>query len=143
MTSAHGGRLSPPSGAAPPTIGTTTAGESVDVLALAEEVCRRYRTEFPDEQERYGDAGHAWCVHDNQYILFWALLDARRMTNLAEQVSWLARVLHARHFPLDRLVRDLEICAEVVEQTGEAWAPDIAQRLRGCRDACRPTRGRP
>ncbi|HEX8120790.1 MAG TPA: hypothetical protein VF549_05920 [Solirubrobacteraceae bacterium] len=123
-------RLAAPSGAAAPLEAVAPGGETVDVRALAQEVCRRYRSEFPDEEERYGDAGRAWCVHDNQYLLHWALLDAQGTTSLDEQVAWLARVLGARDFPLDRLARDLEICADVVTETGGAWAADVAARLR-------------
>jgi hypothetical protein len=59
----------PPSGAPPPVTAELRDGEALDLRALAEEICRRYRDEFPDEEERYGDAGVAWCVHDNQHLL--------------------------------------------------------------------------
>ena len=123
-------RLASPRGTAAPTDVAAPDGAIVDVRELAKEVCRRYRAEFPDEEQRYGDAGQAWCLHDNQYLLHWALLDAQGTTDLGEQVAWLARVLHARDFPLDRLARDLEICAEVVVETGRPWAQDVADRLR-------------
>lgn len=123
-------RLAAPSGAAAPIDVKAPDGTVVDVRDLAKEVCRRYRDEFPDEEQRYGDAGRAWCLHDNQYLLHWAFLDAQGTTSLGEQVGWLARVLAARDFPLDRLARDLELCAEVVASTGAAWAEDVAGRLR-------------
>ena len=123
-------RLAPPSGNSAPIDVQAPDGRTVDVRELAQEVCRRYRAEFPDEEERYGDAGQRWCVHDNQYLLHWALLDVRGTTRLRDQVAWLARVLHARDFPLDRLARDLELCADVVADTGAGWAPDVAARLR-------------
>ena len=128
-------RLAPPSGAPPPTEAKTITGEVVALPQLAHAVCQRYRAEFPDEQERYGDAGQAWCVHDNQYILSWAFLDALGWIELGAEVAWLAGVLAARDFPLDRLARNLELCAAVVEETGRPWAADVAQRLRGCRVA--------
>ena len=128
-------RLAPPGGAAAPIDVQGPDGRTVDVRELAREVCRRYRAEFPDEDERYGEAGRAWCVHDNQYILHWALLDARGTTRLRDQVAWLARVLAARDFPLERLARDLEICAEVVGGTGHEWAADVAGRLRAATSA--------
>ena len=62
-------RLSPPSGYPPPEVAHTAEGGTLRLRPLAEEICRRYRAEFPDEQERYWDAGIAWCVHDNQHIL--------------------------------------------------------------------------
>ena len=123
-------RLAPPSGSAAPIDVVTPDGGTVDVRTLAQEVCRRYRAEYPDEEERYGDAGQEWCVHDNQYLLHWALLDVQGTTSLADQVAWLARVLQARDFPLDRLARDLELCAEVVEEGGHAWGGEVAARLR-------------
>jgi hypothetical protein len=123
-------RLAPPSGSAAPVDVVAPGGAVVDVRELAKEVCRRYRAEYPDEQERYGDAGQAWCVHDNQYLLHWALLDAQGTTSLADQVAWLGRVLAARDFPLDRLARDLELCADVVTEGGAPWADDVARRLR-------------
>ena len=49
----------PPTGAPPPATARLRSGASVDLHALAEEICRRYRAEFPDEEERYGDAGMA------------------------------------------------------------------------------------
>ncbi len=82
-------------------------------MALASEVCARYRCEFPDERERYGDAGMAWCVHDNQCILAWAVGARNGYVDLQRELAWLGRVLEAREFPLDRLARNLEIAAEV------------------------------
>ena len=128
-------RLAPPSGAAAPIDVAAPDGVRVDVRALAMDVCERYRAEFPDERERYGDAGHQWCVHDNQHLIHWAILDVRGVTRIAEQVGWLARVLDARGFPLDRLVRDLELAAEVVEASGRPWAQDVADRLLSAREA--------
>jgi hypothetical protein len=119
--------LAPPSGHPPPEHAEAADGRNVALRPLAEEICRRYRAEFPDEQERYGDAGVAWCVHDNQHILNWAFLERRGFVDLAEQVGWLARVLDARDFPLERLVRNLEIAADVVED-GE-----LADALRNAR----------
>ena len=107
----------PPSGAPPPATAELDGGELLDLRALAEEVCRRYRAEFPDEQERYGDAGVAWCVHDNQHLINWAVTEAKGLGGFERQLDWLAGVLEARDFPLDRLARDLEIAALVLEET--------------------------
>ena len=108
----------PPSGAPPPASAQLDGGELLDLRVLAEEICSRYRAEFPDEQERYGDAGVAWCVHDNQHILNWAVTEANGLGGFEHQVDWLAGVLEARDFPLDRLARDLEIAAAVLEESG-------------------------
>jgi hypothetical protein len=108
----------PPSGAPPPVTAELRGGSRLDLRALAEEVCRRYHAEFPDEQERYGDAGLAWCVHDNQYLLNWAVLESNGYGGFERQLAWLAGVLEARDFPLDRLARDLEIASAVVDGDG-------------------------
>lgn len=135
MSSPTRGRLAPPSGAAAPLEEVAPDGSTIDLRSLAKQVCARYRSEFPDEQERYGDAGQAWCVHDNQYILHWAMLDAQGATTLHDQIGWLARVLGARDFPLDRLGRNLEIAADVVAEVGAPWADDVSGRLRDARAA--------
>jgi hypothetical protein len=104
-------------------------GEPLDLAALAHEICGRYREEFPDEQERYGDAGVAWCVHDNQHILNWAVGARNGFVDLERELAWLARVLEARDFPLDRLARNLEIGAAVVEERLEGAARALAGDL--------------
>jgi hypothetical protein len=108
------GRPNPPGGYPPPEEAQTAAGETLQLRALAEEICRRYRAEFADEQERYGDSGIAWCVHDNQHILNWVALESRGFMDLDERLAWLARVLEAREFPLARLGRNLELAGDVL-----------------------------
>ena len=66
------GQPAPPSSRAPAT--ARLHGAELDLVGPAREICRRYRLEFPDEEGRYGDAGMAWCVHDNQHILSWAVM---------------------------------------------------------------------
>ena len=110
----------PPSGRPPPVIAALPDATELDLVSLAQEICRRYRAEFPDETGRYGPAGAAWCVHDNQHILNWAALSLSWHVDLEKEIAWLARVLEARGFPLERLSRDLEIAAEVIElEAGE------------------------
>ena len=89
-------------------------GESLDLVALATAICERYRLEYPDERERYGDAGNAWCVHDNQHLLNWATGSVNGELDIRLEVAWLATVLEARDFPADRLARDLDIGADIV-----------------------------
>lgn len=104
-----------PGGPPPPGV-VHVAGTATRLAPLADTICERYRLEFPDEQERYGDAGGEWCRHDNQWLLSWAVNDVLGVTDVCEQATWLARVLHARQFPVNRLARDLEISAEVVSE---------------------------
>jgi hypothetical protein len=116
-------RTAPPSGAAPP----EEAG-GLDLRALAERVTDRYGAEFPDEDERYEPAiWRAWCRHDTQYLLQWAVLDLEGSTSLDRQVAWLAGILEARDFPLDRLARTLELAGDEAEGASRA---DVAARLR-------------
>jgi hypothetical protein len=123
-------RPAPPSGQPPPREARLADGTAVDLGALAREICERYRAEYADEEERYGDAGNLWCRHDNQHLLNWAVLHTRAFVVLDEQVAWLARVLEARDFPLDRLARDLDIAAEVVAARVDG-AGDVAAALSG------------
>jgi hypothetical protein len=123
-------RLEPPGGEPPPASVSLDAGQQISLGPLAEEVCRRYRVEFPDEHERYGDAGHAWCVHDNQYLLYWAAEALDGHLEMTREVAWLASVLEARDFPLERLARNLEIASDVVqEQLPAGTAQGLAEVL--------------
>jgi hypothetical protein len=108
----------PPSGAPAPITAELPDGEALDLRVLAQEICRRYRHEFPDEEERYGDAGIAWCVHDNQHLLNWAVAESNGYGGFERQMTWLAGVLEARSFPLERLARDLDIAAAVLNELG-------------------------
>jgi len=92
---------------------------ALGLRALAEEICRRYRAEFPDEQQRYGDAGVAWCIHDNQHLLNWAVIESNGFGGFEGKLGWLAGILEARGFPLERLARNLELGAAVLDDHGE------------------------
>jgi hypothetical protein len=123
-------RLEPPGGDDAPTTGWLGERE-LDLTLLAREICRRYREEFPDEEARYGVAGYEWCVHDNQYLLCWATEDVNGHVELMKEVAWLAGVLEARHFPLERLARNLDIAAdEVLNLVRRSEADRLASVLR-------------
>jgi hypothetical protein len=109
----------PPSGAPPPVAAELRGRGALDLRALAEEICTRYRAEFPDEQQRYGDAGVAWCIHDNQHLLNWAAIESNGLGGFERKLAWLAAVLEARGFPLERLARNLELAAAVLDENGE------------------------
>jgi hypothetical protein len=122
-------RTAMPSGASPP-----EAAGGLDLRALGEVVTGRYAAEFPDEDRRYEpQVWRAWCRHDTQYLIQWAVLDARGLASLADQVGWLAGVLAARDFPLDRLARTLELAADAVAEAG--GDDGVAERLRGATEA--------
>jgi hypothetical protein len=99
-------------------------------VALADVICRRYRREFPDERKRYGEAGDAWCRHDNQHLLNWAVEAVNGFVDMNSEVGWLASVLAARNFPVERLARSLDIGADVVrERVDEPAVDELAQVL--------------
>jgi hypothetical protein len=126
----NGRAIEPPGGDPPPSSAWLDDDEPLDLVELAREICRRYRDEFPDEQGRYGAAGAAWCVHDNQWLLSWGVESVAGYLDIDHEVSWLASVLEARGFPLERLSRDLEIGAEVVlEQVGGTPGEQLAAVL--------------
>ena len=120
----------PPSGHPPPATAELGDGDLLDLRTLAVEICRRYRIEFQDEEERYGDAGIAWCIHDNQHILNWAVTEQNGFGGLHAQLSWLAGVLHARNFPLERLVRNLELAAVVIKPTHRDLSDTLSEAAR-------------
>jgi len=124
----------PPSGRPAPTQARRIDGTVVALADLADAICRRYRAEFPDERERYGDAGEAWCRHDNQWILHWAVEDLDLPGRLDGQLRWLAGVLDARGFPVPRLVRNLEIAGAAAR---EADQPELGDRLTRAADPLR------
>jgi hypothetical protein len=124
--------VEPPGGDPPPTTGWLGEGEPLDLAALAHQICVRYREEFPDEAERYGDSGIAWCVHDNQHLLNWAAEATNGYVDMQREVAWLASVLEARNFPISRLARNLDIGAEVVRvEVSGAGGAQLADVLSG------------
>jgi len=114
----------------PPETVRSPHGRDIDLVAIARDVCASYSSEFPDERERYGPAGAEWCRHDCQHLLNWAVLSLTVALDYDGQLAWLARVLEAREFPLERLARCLELLAQAVRDSlpGE---PEIAARLDG------------
>ena len=115
----------------PPVVATSPLGDELELRALAKETCSAYDAEFPDERERYGPAGIQWCVHDVQHILNWAALSLTGSLAFLEQIAWLARILEGRDFPLDRLARGLELCAQTLDQHHPRERALVARLLEG------------
>ena len=109
-------QLGRPSGTPPPAHATLADGTRIDLVGAAEEVARRYFDEFPDDRERYSPEVWDWAVHDTRYILSWAAGDLNGLPMLERQVAWLARVLAAREFPLERLARNIELAGSVLAE---------------------------
>lgn len=89
----------------------------------------RHLAAFPDELDRYGeDVARAWCRHDLQHVLHWAVADVDRGDeDLLAQVTWLVGVLQARDYAVERLDPAFRTLADVVEEQGDAA---VAARLR-------------
>jgi len=107
----------------PPEHVTGPHGRPIDLAAIARKTCVAYDREFPDERERYGPAGAAWCRHDSQHLLNWAVLSLTQDLDYDRELAWLARILEARDFPLSRLAR----CLELLAQTTRQRVPDVPQ----------------
>lgn len=110
-------QLRPPSGGTPPRDSVRLPDGTTCFLApLAHSVARRHLDQFPDEAERYGDAGFEWCVHDVQWILAWAASEVGGSDGLLrKQLNWLGGLLAARGYPLERITRAVEIAADAVD----------------------------
>jgi hypothetical protein len=92
----------------PPATAPGPDGEDIDLIPIARRACQDFVAEYPGYTERYGPPGMQWCVHDNQHILTWALMDSPASV-FERELAWLARVLEARDFPLDQLARGVEL----------------------------------
>jgi hypothetical protein len=112
----------------PPQRVTGPRGHEVNLVEIARKTCVAYDVEFPDERERYGPAGIEWCRHDVQHLLNWAVLSLTHDLDYERELSWLARVLEARDFPLARLARCLELLASITRDSVRT-APEIADRV--------------
>ncbi len=120
-----------PGGTAPPKSAALAQDLEIDLEPLAAEICRRYRAEFGDEDARYGAAGGAWCIHDNLYLLAWAIDDVRLGgAHFLGNVGWLRRVLESRGFPVERLARDLELAGEVVAEAVPDGSTELVDRFK-------------
>jgi hypothetical protein len=120
-------QAAPPSGQLPPVEAQLRDGTTVPLAALAAEASERHLALHPEEIARHGPHTAAWCRHDLQWVLSWAVQDAEgRPVDVLEQLDWLARVLTARNYPAASLADALDELAAVAEPT----LPAAADRLR-------------
>jgi hypothetical protein len=111
-----GRRPAPPSGMAPPVTATLPDGVALELQPLASEITERHLRRHPEDVERYGDLARVWCIHDNQHLVNWAVLDVRGVLSFSEQLRWLANVLDSRGYPLANLADNLQTGAHVVRE---------------------------
>jgi hypothetical protein len=96
-------------------------------MALAESVTARLLAEHPELDERYGERGRAFGVHDTAYQIAWIVnaveLDAPQ--RLRTDMVWLRDVLAARHFPIPVLRRNFELAIAICADEGLAGREDL------------------
>lgn len=102
------------------------------LVGLAETVCDAYYAAYPDTDERYGGRGRAYCVHDNAYLAAWLIraVELESSAILGRDVRWLADLLEARAFPMDRFAHNLELVASAVVEAGLSEAGAVEATLR-------------
>src|SRR5436309_15423291 len=116
----------------PPARATLPDGVALDLHELATEISSIHLARHPEDLARYGAAGRDWCMHDNQHLLNWAVLDVCGGLDFGAQVTWLSGVLGSRGYPLASLADDLQLAAEVVRRRVESrHAHDLAAVLEG------------
>lgn len=114
----------------PPAQATLPDGVVLDLHELATEISSIHLARHPDEMARYGAIGRDWCIHDNQHLLNWAVLDVCGKLDFGAQVAWLADILGSRGYPLANLADDLRTASDLVRrQLGSAYANDLAEVL--------------
>jgi hypothetical protein len=132
-------RAAPPTGWPPPDSAVLN-GVRIQLGPLCEEIADRYFERFPKDLDRYGsEIARAWEIHDTLHVVNWAIGDAEGRTDLNARITWLARVLQARKFPLEHLATNLELAADVTGERIER-ATHVAERLRAAADLVRGTR---
>jgi hypothetical protein len=131
-------RTAPPTGWPPPDTAILN-GVPVQLRPLCEEIADRYFERFPEDLDRYGnEVARAWEIHDTRHVLSWAIADAEGRDDLNTQITWLARVLEARNFPLDHLATNLGLAADVTRERIKG-AGHVAERLQAAADLIRRT----
>jgi hypothetical protein len=87
-------------------------------LKPAELVTARLMAEYPELEQRYGDRGRAFGVHDTAYQLAWIVgaVELRTADRLRRDMLWLRDLLKARGFPMDVFRRNFELSVEVCEE---------------------------
>ena len=116
----------------PPLTATLPDGVVVELRPLAREIADRHLRRHAEDLERYGDAAHEWCIHDNQHLVNWAVLDLGHALSFQEQVGWLANVLGSRGYPLTNLADNLDTAADATRQLVQSsQAAQVAGKLAG------------
>jgi hypothetical protein len=103
-----------------------------DVLAAAEEATVRFAVAHPEMDERYGERGRAYAVHDNAYLVAWVqnAVELKAPDTLRRNLRWLLDLLVAREFPRDWFLESLDIVTAVMLERGLLGEADAAGIVR-------------
>lgn len=104
----------------------------MDTPALAREIAELHFARRPELRERYGERGFKHCMQDAAYHLQY-LEQSLRLDNeqlFIDYVRWAKIMLEARRVPVDDLIANLAIVAEVVSKEVPAARPTIESAIR-------------
>lgn len=104
----------------------------MDAPTLAREIAEIHFARRPELRERYGERGFNHCVQDAAYHLQY-LEQSLRLDNeqlFADYVRWAKIMLEARRVPVDDLIANLGIVAEVVSKEVPAARTTIEAAIR-------------
>src|ERR1044071_6563840 len=104
----------------------------MDTSALAREIAEVHFARRPELRERYGERGFNHCVRDAAYHLQY-LEQSLRLDNaqlFADYVRWAKIMLEARRVPVEDLIANLGIVAEVASKEIPAARPTIEAAIR-------------
>jgi hypothetical protein len=137
-------QAAPPTGQAPPAEALLRDGTLVPLAATAAAAAERHLTQHPEEIDHHGPHTAAWCRHDLQWVLSWAVQAADgQPIEFAAQLDWLARILAARDYPIASLADALDELAAAAEPSlpgAAALLRDEATRVRRGAERSRPGR---
>jgi hypothetical protein len=103
-----------------------------EVLAAAEDATVRFAVTHPEMDERYGERGRAYAVHDNAYLVAWVqdAVELEAPDTLRRNLRWLLDLLVAREFPRDWFLESLDIVTAVMLERGLLTETDAAGIVR-------------
>ena len=131
-------RTAPPTGWPAPEAAILD-GVEVALGPLCEEVAARCFDQFPEDLSRYGeDVARAWEIHDTRHVLSWAIGAVEGRVDLDREITWLARVLESRGFPLEHLATNLDLSADVAAERIDG-GDGVAEPLRAAATLVRRT----
>ena len=96
-------------------------------VPAAEMVTTRLLAEYPELEERYGERGRAFGIHDTAYQIAWIVnaVELQSPERLSRDVLWLREILRARNFPMNVFRRNFELSISACRETGLATPAEL------------------